>query len=69
MSDSGCEDGDTWTNLRDLLEAELANVVTVCKGEQEKGIKKITQGSDMAPDERQHHSLKGEHWKEEVWPS
>ena len=69
MSDSGCEDGDTWTNSRDILEAELANVVIVCKGEQEKGIKKITQGSDRAPDERQHHSLKGEHWKGEVWPS
>lgn len=41
MSDSGCEDGDTWTNSRDILEAELANVVIVCKGEQEKGIKKI----------------------------
>lgn len=50
MSGSGCEDGDMWTNLRDMQEVKLANVAIICKGEQEKGIKKITQGSDMAPE-------------------
>ena len=50
MPGSGCEDGDMWTNLRDMQEVKLTNVVIICKGGQEKGIKKITQGSDMAPE-------------------
>lgn len=48
MSGNGCEDGHTWTSLRDVWEVELANVVIIHMGEQEKGIEKIAQGSDVA---------------------
>lgn len=36
-----------WTKLTDIQEVELADLVTICRGEKEKGIKKNAQSSDL----------------------
>lgn len=52
INNGGCEDGDRWTDLRDIQEVELANLVIIGRGEKGKGVRKNAEGSDLGTEEK-----------------
>lgn len=49
INNGGC---DRWTDLRDIQEVELANLVIIGRGEKGKGVRKNAEGSDLGTEEK-----------------